>query len=254
MTSTLSGCFRCRAVPFGAVPAVFRPRSVPVSPCPLRRRSVCGASTFQRRWPDNLAIIECRSVPRPCGSGPHRPSSSAVAANKVWSPGDRPSLVSSSGRPDRGPGGHSCGREPQAPVWLFTPFQESRSGFDTRSGFRSGLRPSGSQAGFDTRLGFRSSFRLSGPAGLLRPPGGPVGLSSFRGSHKPLDLRARRRLSLPAGPPSFPGNGEECKTSRRSGQMRFILSFRAIEVLFARHFVPRPGARKLDHLPFAARR
>ena len=145
----------------------FRPRSVPVSPFPLRRRSVFGASTFQRRWPDNLTIIECRSAPRPCGSGPRRPSSPAVAANKVWSPGDRPSLVSSSGRPDRGPGGHSCGSEPQVPVPAFYTFPGSRPGFDTRAGFPVGLSPFQIPSGVLRPFGvFRSSLRLSGPVGL----------------------------------------------------------------------------------------
>ena len=211
----------------------FRPGSVPVSPCPLRRRSVFTAPTFQRRWPDNLAIIECRSVPRPCGSGPRRLSSSAEASNEPWSPGDRQSLMSSSSRPDRGPGGHSCGSEPQALVRLFTPSQDPvRAVTPVRGSGRACALPGpirvltpvwGSgrafafpvQSGCYTRLEFRSNFR---PSGVL------TNLSI---------CKPAVRLRFRPGRSGCPGDRHECTRRSHSGQMRSLPSFRAIAVLFA---------------------
>ncbi len=97
----------------------------------LQRSSVAGSVT--------LRSSSVGREPRPLGSNPRRPSSSAVTANEVWSPGDRLSLVSPSGRPDRGPGGHSHDPVSQGPVRLlhlsrfsglaFTPFQSSGRDF-----------------------------------------------------------------------------------------------------------------------------
>ena len=101
------GIFPLPGEPFRVSCRRFPPEIGAREPVSLAAPKRFCASTFQRRWPDDLTITECRSESRPCRSDPRRPSSSAVAANEVWSPGGRLSLVSPSSRPDRGPGGHS---------------------------------------------------------------------------------------------------------------------------------------------------
>lgn len=156
MTSTLSGYFRCRATPLRVPFRRFPPEIRALKPSSLAAPKRVSASTSQRRWLADLAVTECRIDPRPCGSGSLRPSSSTVAVDEAWSPGDLQSLVGSSGRPDRGPGGHLCESGLHRVSW---------SGFLHLSRVRSGFHPSG----------FSANLSICLPAfGLRLRPGHPV--------------------------------------------------------------------------------